>query len=159
MSAIVYLIRHGEKPPVGDTLSEQGVTRSEALPQVFGSGSQYNIGYIMAEHPKKGGGDQRPLDTITPLAKSLNLDVDTSCKRDDVQDVANVVKSYAGSGNILICWEHHHLYDIATALGVPNAPQYPDDRFDIIWTVPPPYNQITDTTSENTPADAAFNTS
>ena len=71
MSAIVYLIRHGEKPPVGDTLSEQGVTRSEALPQVFGSGSQYNIGYIMAEHPKKGKWDDT-LEVIAGLADSLD---------------------------------------------------------------------------------------
>lgn len=50
--ATVYLIRHGEKPPTGDNLSVQGVERSQALPQVFGQDSQYNIGHIMAERPK-----------------------------------------------------------------------------------------------------------
>jgi hypothetical protein len=54
-SATVYLIRHGEKPePEGNGLSAQGVERAQALPGVFGPGSPYNIGYIMAEHPGAG---------------------------------------------------------------------------------------------------------
>jgi hypothetical protein len=53
--ATVYLIRHGEKPePEGNNLSAQGVERSQALPGVFGRDSQYNIGYIMAQHPGAG---------------------------------------------------------------------------------------------------------
>jgi hypothetical protein len=53
--ATVYLIRHGEKPePEADGLSAKGITRAEALPGVFGPQSAYNIGYILAEHPKKG---------------------------------------------------------------------------------------------------------
>jgi len=152
-TATIYLIRHGEKPPSGNTLSDKGVERSQALRQVFGPGSPYNIGHIMAEHPKHSGSDQRPFDTVTPLAADLGLKIDISCKRDDTSGVADAAKNYSGTGDILICWEHHHLYDIATALGVPDAPQYPDDRFDIIWTIPPPYNQIVTMTSENTPAD------
>jgi hypothetical protein len=49
----VYLIRHGEKPSNGDDgLSAQGEERAQCLPSVFGAGSQYNIGYIIAEQPK-----------------------------------------------------------------------------------------------------------
>jgi hypothetical protein len=56
--AIVYLIRHGEKPePEADGLSAQGLTRANALPGVFGPQSSYNIKYILAEHPKKGESD------------------------------------------------------------------------------------------------------
>jgi hypothetical protein len=57
---IIYLIRHGEKPPKlpngedQDGLSAQGVDRAEALVNVFGKTSPYNIGYILAEHPKSG---------------------------------------------------------------------------------------------------------
>jgi hypothetical protein len=52
---VIYMIRHGEKPPHdGDGLSAAGVTRAQYLPNVFGSDSSYNIGYILAEHPKKG---------------------------------------------------------------------------------------------------------
>jgi hypothetical protein len=54
------MIRHGEKPPKlpngedADGLSAQGVTRAQGLRQVFGVTSRYNIGYILAEHPKSG---------------------------------------------------------------------------------------------------------
>jgi hypothetical protein len=53
--ATVYLIRHGEKPePEANGLSAQGLQRAQALPGVFGPGSPYNIGFIMAEHPGAG---------------------------------------------------------------------------------------------------------
>lgn len=53
------MIRHGEKPPKvdgkdPDGLSAQGLTRAQGLRQVFGKSSQYNICYILAEHPKSG---------------------------------------------------------------------------------------------------------
>ena len=72
----------------------------------------------------------RPYDTVEPLAKDLGLTVDTSCGRDDPDCVNDVVRGYDGKGlvNILICWEHVALTDIAEALGVENAPFYPDDR-------------------------------
>jgi hypothetical protein len=56
----MYLIRHGEKGPKlpnGDDpigLDAQGLERAQGLVQVFGSSSQYNIDYILAEKPKKG---------------------------------------------------------------------------------------------------------
>ena len=54
------MIRHGEKPPKDadgndvDGLSAKGVDRAQGLVKVFGKDSEYNIGYILAEHPKKG---------------------------------------------------------------------------------------------------------
>ena len=57
---IIYLIRHGEKPPKlsdgkdPDGLSAQGLERAQGLRQVFGRSSSYNINYIIAEQPKKG---------------------------------------------------------------------------------------------------------
>lgn len=52
-SQTVYLIRHGEKPADGGNgLNIQGEQRAQCLRNVFGSQSQYNIGYIIAEQPK-----------------------------------------------------------------------------------------------------------
>jgi len=61
------------------------------------------------------------------------------------------VNAYTGTGNILICWEHGELTDIAEALGDGNAPEYPDDSFNIIWTDPSPYSTITAMTNEDCP--------
>lgn len=151
-AATVYLIRHGEKPSNGGNgLSTTGLERAQCLKNAFGPNSGYDIGYIMAETPKSNGKRARPYDTVEPLAEELGLTVDTSCGRDDSSCVKDVVDSYSGSGNILICWEHDALTDIVQALGDDNAPTYPDDRYDIIWTDPSPYTAVTSETSENCP--------
>ncbi|CAI7646413.1 unnamed protein product [Penicillium palitans] len=150
----VYLIRHGEKPSDGGNgLNAQGLERAQCLREVFGKNSEYNITHIMAQTPKSNGKRARPYDTVEPLAKDLGLTVDTSCDRDDPDCVKDVVAGYDGKGlaNILICWEHDALTDIAETLGVKDAPSYPDDSFDIIWTLPGPYKKITAKTSEHCP--------
>ena len=48
----VYMIRHGEKPDKGNGLSQEGEQRAECLRTVFGPGSGYDIGHIMAQKPK-----------------------------------------------------------------------------------------------------------
>ncbi|KAH8111403.1 putative phosphoglycerate mutase family protein [Phellopilus nigrolimitatus] len=134
----VYIIRHGEKPADGGQgLSQAGEERAQCLTNVFGPSSGYNIGYILAEQPESNGDRTRPLLTVTPLAKELGLTVDTSCDRDDSDCVATAVAAFAASSsaNVLICWEHKALRDVAQALGVADAPKYPKDSFNIIWTV------------------------
>ncbi|KAL2060777.1 hypothetical protein VTL71DRAFT_9419 [Oculimacula yallundae] len=148
----VYLIRHGEKPADGGNgLTTQGMQRAQCLRNVFGASSQYNIEYIIAEQPKSSGKRTRPLMTVKPLANDLGLTVDTSCDRDDADCVAGLVDEYSGSGNVLICWEHDNLSDIAKALGDSSPPTYPDNSFNLIWTDPAPYKDVTAITSENCP--------
>lgn len=144
----VYFIRHGEKPADGDGLSAQGEQRAQCLRTVFGKSSPYEIGHIMAQKPKKNGSQQRPYDTVVPLAGDLGLTVDTTCQRDDSECVAEIVNDYNGNGNILICWEHKRLNNLAGALGAQDVDNYPD-VFNIVWTDPYPYNNITDKWSEN----------
>ncbi|RAL15874.1 putative phosphoglycerate mutase family protein [Aspergillus homomorphus CBS 101889] len=149
---IVYLIRHGEKPSDGGTgLSTLGVERSQCVRNVFGANSGYNIKYIMAETPKSNGKRARPYLTVLPLAQDLGITVDTSCAKTDEKCVREVVENYSGDGNILICWEHHMLTDIVEELGNDDPPTYPDDSFNLIWTDPSPYTDITAVTSENCP--------
>ncbi|KAK7421704.1 hypothetical protein QQZ08_009878 [Neonectria magnoliae] len=148
-SPTVYFIRHGEKPDDGNGLSAQGEQRAQCLRSVFGASSQYNIAYIIAQTYKSDGSRKRPYDTVLPLATDLGLTVHTSCDRDDSECVADAVKDYSGSGNILICWEHKRLNNLVKELGADDQDNYPDDSYDIIWTDPYPYTEITSTTSEN----------
>jgi hypothetical protein len=96
---------------------------------------------------------------VEPLSKALGLEIDTR-DRNDTKGAAEAAKAVSGSGNILICWEHHQLSKIAEVLGVKSfadatgfkgKPDYPDDRFDLIWVVPPPYHEITEVKSEKVP--------
>ncbi|KAF7964816.1 hypothetical protein HWV62_2741, partial [Athelia sp. TMB] len=147
------LIRHGEKPSDGSNgLSAQGEERAQCLRNVFGASSGYDIGYIMAETPKSDGSRERPYETVLPLATDLGLTVDTSCDRDDSDCVKAAVKAYAGtsgSKSVLICWEHGQLTDIASDLGVKKAPDYPDDSYNLIWTIQD--QDLISTTSEDCP--------
>jgi len=166
-SPILYLIRHGEKPPKeadgedAPGLSAAGINRAQGLVQVFSRNSPYNIGYIIAQQPKKHQKEDRPALTVTPLAESLKqygVPFNTTISRDDVDQVADAVQNYVngtgdfqGQGNVLICWEHQTLQRIAQAIGVADAPEYPGDRFDQIWTLKAPYKEIDSFTSEHVP--------
>ncbi|KAK4499789.1 hypothetical protein PRZ48_007975 [Zasmidium cellare] len=147
----VYLIRHGEKPDSGNGLNAQGMQRAQCLRNVFGASSGYDIEYILTQDYKSDGSRKRPYDTVYPLSQDLGLTIDHHCDRDDQGCVADAVDDYDGDGNILICWEHDALHDIVKKLGDEDAPDYPDDRFDIIWVDPPKYKSITDSYSENCP--------
>lgn len=142
----IYLIRHGEKPGHGlNGLNAAGVARAEALVHVFKHGSDFKIKYIIAQKPKPSGKRGRPRETVEPLAKSLSLAVDISREREDVKEVADDVLKYVKedkAGDVLICWEHERLRDIVTALGVKHAPDYDDQRFDLLWKLEHPYDVL-----------------
>ncbi|KAL1894314.1 hypothetical protein Cpir12675_003696 [Ceratocystis pirilliformis] len=149
----VYLIRHGEKPKEGNGLSAKGMQRAECLKNLFGKDSNYNIGHIMAQKPKKNGKRKRPYDTVKPLADHLDIEVDTSCPRGNMKCVKKAIKHYKGKGNILICWEHKRLTKIVKTLGLKHhAPHYPAKHFDMIWTDPPKYHKLDPITYESCPA-------
>lgn len=106
---------------------------------------------------------------MQPLANDLKdsgVKFNTDLDRDDAVGVARAVKQYSGSGNALICWEHHNLSDIAKAIGIKRFAersdwsgklQYPDSRFDLIWVAPAPYDEISSVLSEDTGLNAAPN--
>jgi hypothetical protein len=93
------------------------------------------------------------------LARDLGVEVDSDIRRDDTARVARAAKQYEGTGNVLICWEHHNLSDIAKAIGIEGFAersgwsgkqlQYPDSSFDLIWVAPAPYDEITQVLSED----------
>lgn len=72
------LIRHGEKPSSGNGLNADGEKRSQCLRQIFGAGSGYNIGKIIAEGYNPDGTRERAYETVAPLAQDLGLTVDVS---------------------------------------------------------------------------------
>ncbi|CAG9989612.1 unnamed protein product [Clonostachys byssicola] len=146
----LYMIRHGEKPDDGSVgLSRKGRKRAQCLRRVFGFKSLCNIGYVIAQDYKKSGKRKRPYDTVAPVASDLGLEVDTSCDRDDSECVKKLIQNYKGDKNILLCWQHGQMNNILEALGAEDVENYPEDRYDLIWTVPSPYDEITAETSEN----------
>jgi len=103
------------------------------------------------------GNRARPYDTVQPLSEDLGIKIDSKIDRDDVQGAADAAKAYSGPGNVLLCWEHGELAKIGAAMGIKGYAEstgwtgpvvYPDDRFDLIWTVKDPYDTVDSVTSE-----------
>lgn len=98
------------------------------------------------------GSRERPYLTVLPLSQDLGLTVDHHCDRDDSSCVKKQVKALSSlNGNILICWEHDALTDIVSELGDDDAPDYPDNSYNIIWVDPSKYTKITQSINEHCP--------
>ncbi|EKM59642.1 uncharacterized protein PHACADRAFT_250272 [Phanerochaete carnosa HHB-10118-sp] len=150
----VYLIRNAETntKKAGSGLNETGILRSECLPTVFGPGTNRTVGYIIAEPPKKKENDSESVDTVAPLAASLGIPIDTSCGRDDKDCVGDALSAFAKKNptiNMLVVWGIGVLPDIAEDLGVNDVPNWPEKRFDVIWTIQK--NLLRNKTSEACP--------
>ncbi|KAL9934653.1 hypothetical protein V8E36_006428 [Tilletia maclaganii] len=142
----IFLIRHGEKTSDNSVgLSSTGQQRAQCLRSVFGAGSGYNIGKILAQAYKSDGSRIRPYETVLPLAQDLGLQVDTSCDRDDPDCVHDAVHDFAdqSGADILICWEHDELGEIGSAIG--QGFDYPSGSFDLI------YEEISGDLTSNSP--------
>jgi hypothetical protein len=101
----------------------------------------------------------RPYDTVEPLARHLGIEIDDSIHRDNERKAAHRAMSFEGPGNVLICWQHTQLEEIADALGVRGYARETGEsgriryghRWDLIWVVPYPWDEITELRSECVP--------
>ena len=125
----VTLIRHGEKNQTSNHLSPRGFQRANCIGKNL---AHYNFTHIFAYNDKPS---HRSVETVTPLAHALNLHLDTSFKRDDIQKLVDYINSLDKNAHALVCWEHHLLTDIAHDLGVDNPPEFADDEYDAMWDV------------------------
>lgn len=97
------------------------------------------------------------------MANYLGLAIDDSIGRNDDRAAARAALDHRSGGNVLICWEHNQLAEIARDMGVRRFAKhsgveagtkrirYPDDRFDLIWEVRYPYTEIASVRSEGVP--------
>jgi broad specificity phosphatase PhoE len=146
----IMLIRHAEKPDDKDggvdqkgnadkhDLIVRGWQRAGALVQFFAGPSEPNgpierPATIFATEPATGSESKRPLHTVTPLAKFLNLNVDSTIA--EGSEDALVKAAIAANGVVLIAWHHEKIPAIANQiLQNQSAPQkWPGDRFDVVW--------------------------
>jgi len=140
--AQVILIRHAEKPASGNELNTQGFQRAKALvgffentPSMTRYGTPVAI-YAMA--PKDQTGSVRPIQTVTPLADSLGLKINTAYKKDELTLlIGEILNTGAYDGKmVLVCWEHNMIPKIVKGFGWDGAPQSWDGSvFDRAWVL------------------------
>jgi hypothetical protein len=148
----ILIVRHAEKPsgdaaPFGITeageqnagsLTVRGWTRAGALAVAFAAPKPaWRVtapAALFASAPKGPDAGLRAIETLTPLAKRLGLDIDESFARgDETALAARLVKE---RGTVLVAWEHHSIPALVAAIGLPSpsAPtHWKGDRFDLIW--------------------------
>jgi hypothetical protein len=140
----ILIIRHAEKPPdsaMSVDLSPEGKRRADALPELFKPSDQRPTPFPTPDYifaTKNTMRSHRPLETVAPLAKKLNLPVNAAVENADFAKLAAEIltnQKYAGK-TILICWHHGKISDLASALGATDVPdRWKDSVFDQVWVV------------------------
>lgn len=156
----LLIIRHAEKPDAegnsgvdangaadSKSLTPRGWQRAGAWAQVFvpsfGKSSLPTPIAIFASAPAShqeiaagagGSKSRRPLETITPLAERLGIEVDLTFAKGQEPELAAVISN--ASGVVLVCWQHENIFAIADAMdpkptGVPA--QWPGSRFNVLY--------------------------
>lgn len=140
----VLIIRHAEKPENDAEihLSPVGRRRAEALVAFFRQhASVTEFGppvAIFAAAPRHEDGSLRSIETVTPLARAMGINVDDSYTARDFKDLADHVldkKKYEGR-TVLISWPRDEIPKLAKHLGVRPAPDNWDKgTFDRVWKI------------------------
>jgi phosphohistidine phosphatase SixA len=142
--ARVLLIRHAEKPPAeaeSVALNEKGKERAEVLRKLFKKTDKRpdplpTPDFVFATKDSKKS--HRPRETVTPLAKKLDLKINDSYANEDFAKLAHELftePKYAGK-TVLICWHHGTMPDLAAKLKATGAPkQWKDATFDRVWQI------------------------
>ena len=135
----VILLRHGEKPAHGDTLSPKGFARAVELVQFF---TEENLPFqlqtptaVFAQRSSKNHSSTRPVQTVALLANTWQIPLYTQYSRGDYKSMVEKVANNFSSGMVLVCWDHEHLPAIASDFGVKNAPSWPGSVYNWVWVI------------------------
>ena len=131
---IIILIRHGEKISDDYTdLSIKGIARAECLPKLFSpNGIKYIPTKLYANNRSKTS--TRAYDTLIPLSKVLNLEIE-EFKRSNVDEVRDFVVNKLSKDEhnvILISSSHKVIPYLSTLLCHPVDVSRGNDKF-FIW--------------------------
>lgn len=151
----VMIIRHAEKPALVpekrdgverdgsqdlELLIVEGWERAGALVRFFAP----EDGHFQAKgiaRPQKiyapgigvGSDSKRPKQTVAALAKLPGLAIDDGFLKGEEAKLAAAILE--NSGVVLVSWEHKAIHHIVTGLGGDRPPEWPDDRFDMVFVL------------------------
>ena len=157
-SRMIMLIRHAEKPlhPSGSPygvnpdgqqdphcLTVTGWIRAGALVELFAPSrgdppAELRRPDTIYGSAHAGGQSKRSVQTVSPLAARVGLEVIKRYAAGDEVHLAKEISTRPGA--TLIAWHHEDIQKIGHNLGGvnPTPPgRWPADRFDVIWTFTP----------------------
>ncbi len=142
--AQVVIVRHGEKPAVGNELNQRGCERAYLLPKFFLSNPTIERfgrpAGVYAAAPTHPGSSVRAIETIAPTAQALNLAVRDPATREQYSVIVpEILSNPAFDGKtVLMAWEHGAIPGLARAFGA-NLPasmaKWPNRVFDQAWVL------------------------
>ena len=139
----VMIIRHAEKPTdeKSDHLSPVGYQRAEALKKLFEVHPEYAEphlpDYLFAARYTPGESSARAIETLTPLAQSLNMPLhdDWSSDRSEEFGKELLTNPLYNDKIILIAWKHSEIPNLASGLGAPCKSAWNSKVFDRVWLI------------------------
>jgi hypothetical protein len=138
--ATLLIVRHAEKPAVGDGLTPKGEARARAYADYFQSltvdGTPVRIDLLVATADSVRS--RRPRLTLEPLSHALNLPIEQQFEDHEVKGLVDWLEQGAPNRTILIAWHHHEIPDLMSALGLDPTKilpggQWPDSTYD--WVI------------------------
>ena len=142
MPAQVLIIRHAEKPEVGNGLSPKGFKRAKALVAYFKSNpavTQFGTPVaLFAMKPKDETGSIRAIQTLTPLSTALSININADYFKNDLDElIAKIASTPQYNGKtVLICWEHKIIPVMAQHFGVePKPSEWLSTDFETVYVI------------------------
>ena len=124
----IFIVRHAEKPAEGNDLAPEGVSRAKEYVQFFqkqvkydGQPIRWNFLFASAESAKS----DRPFLTLQPLSEAIHVDIDSDFKNKHFNELVKELRKNKANkfdnANILICWHHGEILELASALGATSS--------------------------------------
>ena len=97
------------------------------------NGTVLKLNYIVATADSSQS--ERPRLTMEPLAEAMGMEINAKHQENDYQEVADDIlqNSKYDRSNIVICWHHGEILQLAAALGVDTNKLPPESH----WPSPP----------------------
>jgi hypothetical protein len=144
-TSTIYIIRHGEKKWALGCLSAAGQKRANLLPSIF-DGSKFSTPErIFANYYDDKIDCERCIQTVTPIAKKLNLSVNSTYGYNvwlggnelAAQAFRRVISVQKVPTTILVAWEHVNIKPLTEALGVDGStiPTWGSSDFDTVFVL------------------------
>ena len=140
----IILIRHAEKPDdtFNSNLSPVGLDRAERLVKWLTKGKVLGTNgvptAIYASAPTHNGRSLRCVQTMEPIARALNVQIQTPYSALNYDRLARLIlhdKSLQGK-NVVICWVHEYIPEFTAAFGVKKPPQkWKDEDYDSAYVL------------------------
>ncbi|HEX3313796.1 MAG TPA: histidine phosphatase family protein [Gemmataceae bacterium] len=140
----ILLVRHAEKPEREDMavhLAPLGMKRAALLPELFVKSDRRPDPFPRPDFVfagKNSEASHRCVETATPLAEKLKLNLHAEFKNEDYGTLAKELlgeAKYSGK-TVLVAWRHGKIAALAKALGATDAPAtWALGSFDRVWQI------------------------